>query len=332
MLVSRRPTFHETEAEALALEHYGLRASAHELPSERDQNFKLVTERGGYLLKVFHPDEEASVLDFQARALALLSAPHFPRLVPTLAGEISVSVRRAGREHFLRMITFLPGMPFAKRATPSHDLLHAVGYALGEMDGRLATFEHPAMDRVSQWDSRRAPQTIRNNLGHIADPDDRALIAHFLAAFERRAAPLVPTLRRSVIHNDANDYNLLVDDDVVTGIIDFGDMLRTYTVCELANACAYLMMGRPDPLGAALEVAKGYHAAYPLGEEERSVLLDFIYLRLCLSVSISARQQRQAPQDPYLSISERPAWALLETLAEASLDRMEERVKGAFAL
>ena len=38
--------------------------------------------------------------------------------------------------------------------------------------------------------------------------------------------------------------------------------------------------------------------------------------RLCTSVALSAYQSSLAPDDPYLTISERPAWALLDRLAD----------------
>jgi Ser/Thr protein kinase RdoA (MazF antagonist) len=62
-------------------------------------------------------------------------------------------------------------------------------------------------------------------------------------------------LPRSVIHNDANDHNLLVgpptaapEERAVTGLLDFGDMVETWTVCELSVAVAYAVFGQADPL------------------------------------------------------------------------------------
>jgi hypothetical protein len=47
------------------------------------------------------------------------------------------------------------------------------------------------------------------------------------------------------------------------------------------------------------------------------VVIDLVALRLCTSVALSAHQSRLAPDDAYLTISERPAWELLAVLAEA---------------
>ena len=56
-----------------------------------------------------------------------------------------------------------------------------------------------------------------------------------------------------MIHGDANDYNILVDaaGARVTSILDFGDMVHTATVCDLAIALAYVMLDKQDPIAAA---------------------------------------------------------------------------------
>ena len=333
MLVSRRPTFSPDEAEKLALEHYDLKASAKELPGERDQNFRLKTANGdSYLLKIAHPDEAKEVLDFQARALDLLTAPYYPKLYLDKTGQQLIGITsERGVSHLMRLLTYLPGSPIAECEHPSPDLLNAVGRAIGEMDEKLSSFKHPAMNRYLLWDSKHGLATIHETLKYISNPERRTLVEHFLTLFKRHAAPLFPALRKSVIHNDVNDYNLLVEGDRVAGIIDFGDMVYTYTVCDLANACAYLMMDKPEPIAIIRHVAQDYLDSYSLKQEELDVLLDFIYLRLCLSVSINAKQRQENPGNSYLSISERPAWDLLETLAQTPIAQLRERLNTALS-
>ena len=97
-----------------------------------------------------------------------------------------------------------------------------------------------------------------------------------LSLAARRRVSRLPTLRRSVIQNDANDYNVIVGggSDVYTrnqevvGVIDFGDMVYSYTVCDPAIAIAYAILDKPDPLAVATLIVSGYHAAYPLDENE----------------------------------------------------------------
>ena len=56
-----------------------------------------------------------------------------------------------------------------------------------------------------------------------------------------------PACRARAIHDDLNDYNVLVAGSVasadgarVTGIVDFGDMVHSYRVADLAIAGAYI--------------------------------------------------------------------------------------------
>ena len=137
------------------------------------------------------------------------------------------------------------------------------------------------------------------------------------AVAERCAARVVPRLshlRRSVVHNDANDHNVVVDSGAVAGIIDFGDMVHSITAAEAAVGAAYALLEEPDPLAAASHVARGFDRVFPLLPDEKSVLFDLMLLRLALSVSICAEQKRLQPRNPYLLVSERPARSALEQL------------------
>jgi Ser/Thr protein kinase RdoA (MazF antagonist) len=85
-------------------------------------------------------------------------------------------------------------------------------------------------------------------------------------------------------------------------------------VNELAVAAAYAALDTADPLGTIDIVRAGFEAAFPLGDVERRILVELVALRLATSVALSAHQARLAPLDPYLTISEAPAWDLLGRL------------------
>ena len=70
-----------------------------------------------------------------------------------------------------------------------------------------------------------------------------------------------------------------------------------------------------DPLAAAAEIVAGYHEVFPLTELELEALYTLICMRLAVSVTNSALQQKLHPDNKYLLVSERPAWALLEKLS-----------------
>ncbi|WP_269932067.1 aminotransferase class III-fold pyridoxal phosphate-dependent enzyme [Aminobacter sp. HY435] len=314
------PQFSREEAAALAASHFGVGGIASPLDSERDQNFKLMSADGDWIFKIVNASEprpesefQAALLDHLARAGAGVAVPGLRK---TPRGAVLAHAPSAdGGEHALRLVSWLPGLPLAEVArTPQ--VFAGLGAALGRLDRALQGFIHPGALRSFDWDIRQAG-AARSRLGHVTDDADRALLGRFLDRFDAEVAPKLPSLRAQVIHNDANDWNVLVDDndhDRIAGIIDFGDALYSPLIAEVAVACAYSILDVEDPIGAAATLAAGFHAEYRLREEEVDLLFDLIVARLVISVSLSAVRKAQLGDNPYLAISEAPAWRLLRRL------------------
>lgn len=320
----RLPDFSPEEASRIARQRFGIEGSARVLPGERDRNFHLLTRDGDqYVLKIANASEDVRVLDLQNRAMEFLAdtAPGIrtSRLCRTPEGEDLVSVQsEAGEEHFARLLTYVPGRLLANVRPHSTLLLQSLGRVLGRIDRALLDFSHPAAKRTLKWDLQHAGW-IRDYFSYIENPARRDIVNTILDRFEGTTARRLPSLRSSIIYNDANDYNILVSEDrsqmEVIGVIDFGDMVHSRTVTDLAVAMAYASLGKPDPLSAATDVAAGYHAEFALTEEEIEVLFPLYCIRICITVTNSAYQRSVEPDNPYLTISEAPAWDTLSRLS-----------------
>jgi 4-aminobutyrate aminotransferase-like enzyme/Ser/Thr protein kinase RdoA (MazF antagonist) len=346
MLLEERVGQAITEAEAVqfARELYGLDVAAKSLPGEYDDNFQLTTientsaarprpdaieplppDGSVFVLKVMHPARERSFIDLQCQALQHLAkrAPQLtlPRVCPARSGEAFAEVTPAdGSLRLAWLLTYVPGKVLAEVRPHLPELLASLGRFLGEMDAALAGFSHPAAQRELKWDFARAGW-IREHLHLIPDSSRRALVEKFLALYDAEVVPAMPWLRRSIVYGDANDYNVLVGEPwpaprKIAGVIDFGDMHHTFTVSEAAIAAAYAILGKNDPLPAAVAVVAGYHSAFPLGEAEIAVLYALIGIRLAVSVVNSAQRATRKPGDSYVTISEAPAWEALERLTQ----------------
>jgi 4-aminobutyrate aminotransferase-like enzyme/Ser/Thr protein kinase RdoA (MazF antagonist) len=313
------------DAARIALDLYGLRAAARPLPGEYDDNFHLTTEDGvERVLKVMHPERERSFVDLQCRILEHLAARvpdlTLPRVVPGSDGAPITTTKVVGRvPRVVWMLTWLPGRTLAATRPHPRRMLEELGALLGRLDAALAGFSHPTAHRELKWDVVRA-DWIREHLGAVREPSRRALVERWLALYAAEATPALPGLRRSVVHGDANDHNVLVTVGAgrapeLSGVIDFGDALHTVTVAEPAVAAAYALLDEAEPLAAAAHVVRGYHAALPLREDEIAVLYTLIGTRLAVSVVNSACRAQTEPDDPYLRVSERAAWDALERLA-----------------
>ena len=319
------PQFTQEDAVDLARTVYGLSVSAKPLPSYIDQNFLLQEASGQrFVLRIANAGEDPAVLDLQQQALSYLAAHHpdpaFQQVLPTLSGATStVAEGREGTSYSVWLVTYLEGRMLVDVKPQTPALLHSLGQFMGQLDRVLEGFTHPAMHRDLIWDLKNAARTLPH-LAHIDDPAQRALVEQFMARFEREVLPVLPRLRQSVIQNDGNDYNALVsgvgEAARISGLLDFGDMLLTHTVCEPAIAAAYAMLGNANPLAAAAQVIGGYHTAYPLTEDEIAVLYGLIGARLCSSVLMSAYRKTLEPDNDYLMVSAQPVWAALAALAE----------------
>lgn len=298
-LLVHTPAFDVGTAREIAADLFGLSATARVLPSERDQNFLLTTEAGEkFVLKIANALEsrellaaQNAVLDHLARQVAFT-----PRVVPSLNGE-TIAVRA---DHLVRLVTYLPGVPLAEIVQPSPELLRDLGSKLGQLDRALAGFDHPAVHRDFHWDLAQGNRIIDEYSGLVAE---RELV--LACRFQTNT-----DLRRSVIHGDANDYNVLVEADRVSGLIDFGDLVYSWTVGNLAVALAYVVLGKDDPFATAKHVIEGYTEEFPLNDE-LDVLWKLVRLRLAMSMCLAAYQRRQRPENEYLDISQR---AIRETL------------------
>ena len=127
----------------------------------------------------------------------------------------------------------------------------------------------------------------------------------------------------SVIHNDGNDHNILINHKHKTfGIIDFGDMIHSFHIIEPAVAIAYIYLDNRNPFENVYAFLKGYHTVFPLETIELKLILYFMCMRLCTTVTMSAWRKKLFPSNKYLRISEKPAWTALNTLSKKNLSQL----------
>lgn len=325
-IAAEPPAISAARAIAIASEYYGLEVAATPLTSERDQNFLLTTGDGRRaVLKIANAVEDATVTDFQIRALEHIAAHRdaglaVPEILPTLAGESDFRLELDGERHVTRLVTFLAGTPLAD-ARMDAAVCRSLGAQLALLDTALADFTHPGEEQRLLWDMKRAPE-LRELLEFLPDAGMSALVVAALDEFEQRALPAFGRLRWQVIHNDANPGNVLLSaaGDAVTGIIDFGDMLRSPLAIDVAVAAAYLRALEGNPLSLIVELIAGYHAILPLTRAETEMLHVLIKMRLATTVLILHwRMSLRGSDDAYLldsAASEESALTFLARLSE----------------
>jgi 4-aminobutyrate aminotransferase-like enzyme/Ser/Thr protein kinase RdoA (MazF antagonist) len=224
-------------------------------------------------------------------------------------GRDVTEVEADGRRCLVRVVTWLPGSSLHDRESDAV-LRAGVGATLARLDTALMDLHLRPPARDLLWDLSHAASAAPL-AAHIGDEGTRRLVLSTLGDFERRVLPWFPSLRTQIIHSDFNRDNLLVgvdDRHPISGVIDFGDMVRAPLINDLAIAIAYQLIGVQDPLPAARDVVTAYHGIRPLVAEEVALLYDMIGTRMAQSIAISAWRAGRHPDNAEYILVDQPAF------------------------
>jgi len=325
------PDVGSDQARQIALQHYGLSASATTFISERDRNFHLLTDAGEhYVLKVTNSAENPQVALFQSEALREISRRDpslpVPKVVATLDGAHHFFLRQNGQDLLVRLFTYLDGESVAKVPHSARQRFN-----IGQLSARIARalqgFRHPADQHLILWDIQNAGH-LGELLQCIPEAEKRTLAEEYLDRFRAHVLPAYPSLRRQAVHNDLNLQNLLVQPeapDVITGILDFGDMVHTALINDVAVTSSYLLATEGDPLAPVVEMLHGYQSVVPLESTELMLLPDLIATRYLVNVAITNWRAARYPENKaYILRNTGPAWAGLRCLKEHPRQELQD--------
>ena len=314
------------QAASIAFELYGIQGKAVTLPGEVDFNFRIEALGEAFMLKISRPDTDQEYLEFQQAILhhMVKSDPEIisPVSLPDLHGNYIIETEDgAGNNRKVRLLTWIEGRLWSSVNPINQRLLQSLGEEAGRLTKALLGFEHPLAMRNFEWDVARAGWT--QTYEHLFTGEKLEILRYFREQFDQIQEGY-SILRKSVVHNDANDNNVVVtenqSDPKVRAIIDFGDAIHTQVINDLAITIAYAIIGKPDPLSAAIPVVEGYHSRFPLLKDELEMLYVLVAIRLAISVTKSAINRQKEPDNKYLLISEAPAWEVLKRWRGVSKD------------
>jgi 4-aminobutyrate aminotransferase-like enzyme/Ser/Thr protein kinase RdoA (MazF antagonist) len=321
------PRFSAEEIAAIVAELFGLRGTAVELGSERDQTFMIDDGGEGGVVKVSNLGEEPAVLDLETEAIRHVAAadPGLPLPQPrrSITGTYRPTVDGPDGPHFVRLFQRLRGRFGGPEL--DDDAVRAYAATQGRLTLALRGFFHPAAGRELLWDLAHAGR-LRELLPSIEGSRRRKLVEAVIDGYEQRVVPAWPRLRQQVVHGDFNLDNVLLDErDRVAGIVDFGDTGHSALVGDFSIALASLVRGRTsdDVFRVARIAIDGYASRIPLESEELEVLADLVAARLATIVTISAWRVERYPENAqYIQAWDDDSWALLELFDEVGADRV----------
>ena len=306
------------QAEKILFELYNIKGKTSSLPGYIDFNFRIKIENEeGYILKISRPEENKKYLEFQQNLLQSIEASDENLIAPKVVcdknkNSISEITDAFGKKRFVRMLTWVSGRVWSAVNPQLEDFRFSLGEQCGVLTKALQSFDHPEAHYNFEWDIAQSLWT-KEHL-HLFSSDKKEIISYHQKKFEAIQTSYLK-LRKSVVHNDPNDNNIIVSSDLLQpkaqAAIDYGDAIYTQTINDLAILCAYGTMGHNDSLNASLALVKGYHSTFPLEEIELEHLYHAIAMRLVIIVTKSAMNRIEEPDNEYLWVSEKPAWEVL---------------------
>jgi len=324
----------ESEAAALLAQHYGLSGALKRLATEKDDTFYVQTKSGDFVLKIGNPAEPWAEIDFQVKLLQHIirrdSSLPIPQVIAAGNGEVLLPFTDSfGQSRIARLMTWLAGTPLDSTHSTAQGR-EQIGRLLARLRHATADFAHPADSRTMAWDVKNLPR-LAPLLSVIEDKYQRQQLER---GFERFAAlhSRVLGLRQQVLHNDFSRSNIVVNHDMpefVTGVIDFGDAVRTAIAIDVSTA---LLNQLPrdaaqnpvdDLFAQGKDVLRGYLELAKLSAEELELIPHLVMARVVTRALLSIARAQQFPENRvYILRNTEQGWAQLDWFMQRSVDEI----------
>ncbi len=298
-------------------------------------NYLITTDSGKYIFKTYvYSNELLELVKAENETLLFLQKSEnnrYPKPIQFTDGSYIKNHIINGENRICRMLTFLEGK-FLGDVEHTKTLFQSFGFSLAEVDLSLQKFKnYTIIARQWQWDIQYV-ELNKNYINYIPNAKDRNTVRYFLQQFEENVRPILPQLRKQIIHNDANEWNILTKNGKVSGFIDFGDLAYSPLINELAVAITYACFDKEKPIEWASIILKSYNSKLPIEEKEIKILYYLIAARLVISVCNSAHSKKTDPKNTYASSSEKSAWEMLYTWLSISPINAENHFRTAIGL
>ena len=269
------------------------------------------TQGKNYTLKIY-PFSDDNWIDLQAEnniLLALQEKLNFETPYPILNKE-KKSLTKIG-DKIIRLLHYVQGNFWGNQKVDK-TLLSQLGTEMANIDIELSKLNVSTIkNRHLNWDLNNLLEN-QELIKFVSDPIDKKIILYFFDQFEVFVQPKLKSLPKTLIHNDFNPWNVLTENQQVTGLIDFGDMVYSCRINELAVCLSYLLSDSENILDDTQTVLAAYHKINPLEPKELDLLYYLIAGRIITSLVNSAQGKFENPNNEYIQISEKPYQALLK--------------------
>ena len=326
---------------------FGVTGELVRLNGEYDTNIGILDQNKIIAIaKIAAPDCSIAHVEMQIAALTHIAKASpdvpIPRIISASDGRsYHMAVDTDGKDRLIWMMTGLQGRPLAEMHPHSALLSDEIGYMCGSVTAALVDFKHPELSRDMKWDLTCA-DWVYPHISVLDDVDDRHIVGAIIEDYRTHISDALAKRPKTAIHNDPNDYNLLVMPGMdpvsmvpkpsLTGIVDFGDMIKAPAVCDLAILSAYIILDDPRPLEKLSAVVAGYHRAYPLTPDDLALVFPLLLTRFAVSMVNAGLMAKERPDDPYVMVSQAPIRTFLHEFGRIGNDEVTARLRLACGL
>ena len=301
---------------SILVEYYNISdAKVTKLSGYENENYLVFSSGKKYVLKTYlYNDTLFDIVKAEREVLLQLKGRDkydYPVPVALKNGEFEVLHNEDDSRLIIRMLSYIEGEPigYVRQTT---ELYESFGAFLAQLDKELLKITNKTIERrKSEWNIVYFDKN-KKLLSSIKNYGDREILSQIFENFESIVKPSFSRLRHSIIHNDANDFNVMTSNGKVTGIIDFGDLAYAPLIDELAVAIAYSGFGKDNPLKWARTIIESYSKVISLDDNELEILYHIITARLATTIVNAAYSRITYPSNKYAYTSENDAWKTLK--------------------
>ncbi len=279
-----------------------------------NRNYCVYDAHQKWILKTYTDCSQRPILEAECEALDFLSQQadftlQCPQPQRTATQDFVAEVVLDDKPQLIRLLSFVEGA-FLGDCPPTRQRYTHLGIRLGELNQKLAKWTSPVI-QARQWAWNMGSFTlIKPNINLLEQPAQR-MAHYFIQHYEEVVVPQLSHLPKTTLYNDANEWNILCEQEEIIGMIDFGDLAYGPRIHDLAVAMVYAAYDKEDPLDWACLVLQGFHQVQALQPEEIKLLYHSMALRLCMSLCNSAVAKTTQPENTYATYSEKYALKML---------------------
>ena len=309
--------------ETLVYSNYGIKVKATQVDGEIDDNFKLNSKNKSYFFKIYPKKTDPKFVKFQTNLLNYLK-DHKKTTNNKLTLDKKSYATFFDKENeirYFRMNDWIHGRLWSSVNPINKSLRHELGLESAKLILKLKKINSNYLREDFDWDLSNYLWVKRFYKKIDIGKKRQLIIEKLLVNFKKKQSEY-ERLRKNLIHNDLNDNNIIVSENLrnpkIVGFIDFGDCIKSQLINELAVTCTYGIIDSMNPLDSACEIVKGFNSEIKISEIEIEFLYELILLRISISILKSSLNEKYNPGNKYLQVSKDDMLLIFDKWADIS--------------